>query len=1182
MFCTNCGAQIEEGTSTCANCGYIIQDGDTITEQSKGINLLPFLLGGVLLIIAIFAAIFAMLLRGPDYTKGTVIKNTYTNEWADIQLKIPDAYEIGEYADYMECENETTECGMMLKDTQTGEDLTLYFEDLRETAKINEEVYLEQLVSEAIDDGESLGFEISSNEFCEIEIAGKKHLACELDWKYVGKKQIYAVRIYKNHAIVYIVNQTEDGKTDELLSSITKVIDKNITDENNESLVKKDIGTYTVLLYMVGSNLESEGGAASKDLMEIMNSGVDTSRVNVLVYTGGSQYWHSGISNEVNSVYHLNGTGSSATLEFVGATDANLNMGEAETFASFIDFGYENYPADHYALICWDHGSGPVSGFGNDELFEYDSLLLPELEVALGMTSFGEENKFDWIGYDACLMASIELAQIWDEYADYMIASQETEPSYGWDYSFLSVLNETSNPVKIAKHLIDKYEESYEEMTSVLFNPELTLSCMRLSEVENVTEKMDDLFYDIELGVSSGDFTKVARARENVKSFGVSAVGSKGDSLDIIDLGNYTGLMSEDYPDEVLALLNAIDDLVIYESTNIYGSSGVSIYHPYHNQVYFERAGKLVYDAISDSEGYKSYVKAFSDMWLNGSTETKDKVRQANKEKEVYQIQLSEEQMDIMSSITYTIMWEIEEGLYFPVLCDCKVEPDEEGVISIDMEQNILSVKGAKDSEGIWMIRQLSSDTSGITYQTVNTKVSTDPAIYMGGSSEPVTVTLFAENGINDIVVQSIDTEAEDVLIGGKNNIELSRWSALEFHFRRYAPTYNDEQSLLPYTEWEPDNWHMLSTTALDDSFAFEWKKTSDYVGEKFVCQVVLEDVNGNVYPSDILELKANSKAKFHEQETKKGVMTYAIFKESAKLISYEGKDKKLEIPNKIKGVPVTEIGAYAFGSQMYPQRTIEEIIVTNNVKTLGEGAFAYCSALKKITLPEKLKELPRYVFSNSYELEKVEVPVSVKRIGAFAFATTSIKKLELPKGITKIGEAAFAGCFELTDLKFVEKNKKYKIEDNVLFTADGKKLLACPGNNKTSYVIPEGVEEICDYAFYGAYEEPFPYSLYAEGSSTFGTLEDFPGLREITFPSTLKRIGDGAFLGCIGFKKIVFPDSLDSIGHFAFASVMYQQGETIDEICVGKNVWIGEMAFDGYNVGKIIKEESSDVRIGK
>lgn len=699
---------------------------------------------------------------------------------------------------------------------------------------------------------------------------------------------------------------------------------------------------------------------------------------------------------------------------------------------------------------------------------------------------------------------------------------------------------------------------------------------MRLSEVENVTEKMDDLFYDIELGVSSGDFVKVARARENVKSFGVSAAGSKGDSLDIIDLGNYTGLMSEDYPDEVLALSNAIDDLVIYESTNIYGSSGVSIYHPYHNQVYFEYAGKMVYDAISSSEGYKSYVKTFSDVWLNGSTETKDKVRQANKEKDVYQIQLTEEQMDIMSSMTYTIMVEIEDGLYLPVLCDCKVEPDEEGIISIDMEQEILSVKGAKDSEGIWMIRQLSSDTSGTTYQTVNTEVLTDNAIYMGGGVEPVTVTLFAENSSDDIVVQSIDTEAEDVLIGGKNNIELSRWSALGFYFRRYAPTYNEEQSLLPYTEWEPDNWHMLSTTALDDSFAFEWKKTSDYVGKKFVCQVILEDVNGNVYPSDILELRANNKAKFYEQETKKGVMTYAIFKESAKLISYEGKDKKLEIPDKIKGVPVTEIGGYAFGSQMYPQRTIEEIIVTNNVKTLGEGAFAYCSALKKITLPEKLKELPRYVFSNSLVLEKVEVPASVKRIGAFAFATTSIKKLVLPKGITKIGEAAFAGCFELTDLKFVEKNKKYKIEDNVLFTADGKKLLACPGNNKTSYVIPEGVEEICDYAFYGAYREPFPYSLYEEGSSTFGTLEDFPGLREITFPSTLKRIGDGAFLGCIGFKKIVLPDSLDSIGHFAFASVFYQQGETIEEIYVSKNVWIGKNAFDGYNIGNVVEKENT------
>lgn len=395
--------------------------------------------------------------------KGTIVQDTYTNEWANLQLKIPEEYEIGEYADYIEYENETTECGLMLENTKTDESLILYFEDLSKTAKIGEEEYLEQLVTEAIDDGESLGFEVNSDEFCEIEIAGKKHLACELNWKYVGKKQTYAIRIYNNQAIVYIVNETKDGKINELLTSITKVIDKDITDENNESLVEEELGTYTVLLYMVGSNLESEDGAASKDLMEIMDSGVDTSRVNVVVYTGGSQYWQNGISNEVNSVYHLTGTGDNTTLECVGATDENLNMGEAETFASFIEFGYENYPADHYALICWDHGSGPVSGFGNDELFGYDSLLLPELEEALEMASFGEENKFDWIGYDACLMASIELAQIWDEYADYMIASQETEPSYGWDYSFLSVLNETSNPVKIAKHLIDKYEDSYEE-----------------------------------------------------------------------------------------------------------------------------------------------------------------------------------------------------------------------------------------------------------------------------------------------------------------------------------------------------------------------------------------------------------------------------------------------------------------------------------------------------------------------------------------------------------------------------------------------------------------------------------------------------------------------------------------------------------------------------------------------
>ena len=197
-----------------------------------------------------------------------------------------------------------------------------------------------------------------------------------------------------------------------------------------------DSASTTVMIYMVGSNLESEAGAASYDIMEMMESGVDVAKNNVIIYTGGSAYWTLDISSDYNSAIELqpdeDGDGA---LEgnLVGSTDEPLNMGDSATLTEFLDYTYKEYPADQYVLICWDHGGGPIFGFGADEIFDYDSLTLEEFETALKNSPFGRNNKLAWIGFDACLMSSIETASILSPYADYLVASQENEPGCGWD-----------------------------------------------------------------------------------------------------------------------------------------------------------------------------------------------------------------------------------------------------------------------------------------------------------------------------------------------------------------------------------------------------------------------------------------------------------------------------------------------------------------------------------------------------------------------------------------------------------------------------------------------------------------------------------------------------------------------------------------------------------------------------
>ena len=110
----------------------------------------------------------------------------------------------------------------------------------------------------------------------------------------------------------------------------------------------------------------------------------------------------------------------------------SVPMTDPDTLSGYIRWCAENYPASRYELILWDHGGGSVSGYGYDEKFASSgSMDLAGLDKALQDAGV----KFDFIGFDACLMATAETALTMAQYADYLIASEETEPGVGWYYT---------------------------------------------------------------------------------------------------------------------------------------------------------------------------------------------------------------------------------------------------------------------------------------------------------------------------------------------------------------------------------------------------------------------------------------------------------------------------------------------------------------------------------------------------------------------------------------------------------------------------------------------------------------------------------------------------------------------------------------------------------------------------
>lgn len=216
----------------------------------------------------------------------------------------------------------------------------------------------------------------------------------------------------------------------------------------------------TVFVYMNGSDLESEDGEATEDLCEMLAANI-SSQVNVLVETIGTKSWSKrlGIASDHTQRYKA----EAGNLVLVDDSLGQLDCTSPDTLADFISWGAENYPANRYILIFWDHGAGPVYGFGYDEHQSEDSVLtIDEIQTAIRQSGI----TFDIIGMDSCIMSSLELCCAMYNYCDYMILSEDFESGYGWSYTgWLNALSENTgiSSEELGKIIVDDMIADNEE-----------------------------------------------------------------------------------------------------------------------------------------------------------------------------------------------------------------------------------------------------------------------------------------------------------------------------------------------------------------------------------------------------------------------------------------------------------------------------------------------------------------------------------------------------------------------------------------------------------------------------------------------------------------------------------------------------------------------------------------------
>ena len=359
---------------------------------------------------------------------------------------------------------------------------------------------------------------------------------------------------------------------------------------------------YTLMVYVCGSNLESDGGYASADLEEMLKATI-ADEINVVVYTGGAKRWFdNGISSETNQIYLVKDHKLTLVKDNLGLQ----NMADPNTLASFMKFAKDSYPADKYALIMWDHRGGAVSGFGQDQnASKNDHLLIDEIKKALD--AFG--TKLEFVGFDACLMANMETAYALKDNAKFLIASEETEPGTGWDY--LMILNNLSRNTSQTGDVTGRtIVDSFIASNSSYRNPDATLSCIDLSKMDNVYNKLVSFMKDIKTtNFDKKNYNAFAKNLATTKAFGEG-------NIDTIDLIDFVNRMNSSSSSDLVA---AVKEAVNYNKTNKYveNANGMSIFIPNKKLSYYELMLKI-YKNIGIGSDYYNTLSQYANLVANG------------------------------------------------------------------------------------------------------------------------------------------------------------------------------------------------------------------------------------------------------------------------------------------------------------------------------------------------------------------------------------------------------------------------------------------------------------------------------------------------------------------------------------------------------------------------------------
>ena len=605
--------------------------------------------------------------------------------------------------------------------------------------------------------------------------------------------------------------------------------------------------TYTLMLYMCASDLESECGFATEDLNEIMY-GYTAGNLNVIVQTGGTAEWQNTVvADDRCQRYQVTEDG----LELVDDSLGMQNMADSATLTDFIQYCSSNYAADHYGLVLWDHGGGVVGGYGYDENFGGDSMSLTEMSRALGDASV----HLDMLGFDACLMANFETCLMAAPYADYLIASEEPEPGCGWYYTdWIGKLSENCGipPKRYGRQIIDDY------ITESGWDSPSMYSTLGMFDLQQVTQKLlpalSQFSDDAVQQLSAGEYRRISQSRSNTRAVYQS-------ELDHIDLLDYAQHSQSETADQ---LEQAVSDCVVYyrETENGSGDNGLSILFPYYDLSALDMLEEM-YQTLGYDDAYPAFLEQFANVMaggqisVSGFSNTQNHAAaseysgfqwfdaDAGYDESYYEtysadlsllettevdgrcvLELSEEDWEIVNDAAMQ-MFAVYDGFYVDMGLDDYCEFDDYGNLIVEYDQTWVALDGqvvpffhesyTSDGDGFFTCGSVPCVYNGIDAEIVLVWDTEHPSGYAAGV-RPVYTDSVAAKGLYDIC--DGDT------------------------FQVYYDIYDED---LNYVETMTLDDEIFT---VQDSLEVGYADAAEQLGDTFI-YYVLEDIYNNTYYTD-------------------------------------------------------------------------------------------------------------------------------------------------------------------------------------------------------------------------------------------------------------------------------------------------------------------------------------------